>query len=32
MALFGKVFKALKQTRETISEAFDSVRKQKVSI
>ena len=32
MALLGKVFKALKQTRETISEAFDSVRKQKVSI
>ena len=32
MALVGKLFKALKQTRETISDAFDSVRKQKVSI
>ena len=32
MALVGKLFKALKRTRETISDAFDSVRKQKVSI
>ena len=32
MAFVGKVFKALKRTRETISDAFDSVRKQKVSI
>ena len=32
MALVGKLFKALKSTRETISDAFDSVRKQKVSI
>ena len=32
MAIVGKLFKALKRTRETISDAFDSVRKQKVSI
>ena len=32
MALVDKLFKALKLTRETISDAFDSVRKQKVSI
>ena len=32
MALVGKLFKALKRTRETISDAFDSVRQQKVSI
>lgn len=32
MALVGKLFKALKRTRETISDAFDSVRMQKVSI
>ena len=32
MAFVGKVFKALKRTRETISDAFDSVRKEKVSI
>ena len=32
MAFVGKLFKALKRTRETISDAFDSVRKQKVSI
>lgn len=32
MALVGKLFKALKRTRDTISDAFDSVRKQKVSI
>ena len=32
MKLVGKLFKALKSTRETISDAFDSVRKQKVSI
>ena len=32
MALVGKVFKAFKRTRETISDAFDSVRKQKISI
>ena len=32
MALFGKLFKALERTREKISDAFDSVRKQKVSI
>jgi len=32
MAFVGKVFKAFKRTRETISDAFDSVRKQKISI
>jgi fused signal recognition particle receptor len=32
MPFVGKVFKALKRTRETISDAFDSVRKQKISI
>ena len=32
MVLVGNLFKALKRTRETISDAFDSVRKQKVSI
>ena len=32
MAFVGKLFKALKRTRDTISDAFDSVRKQKVSI
>jgi signal recognition particle GTPase len=32
MACVGKLFKALKRTRETISDAFDIVRKQKVSI
>ncbi len=32
MALAGKIFKALKQTRDKISEAFDLVRKEKVSI
>ena len=32
MKLVGKLFKALERTREKISDAFDSVRKQKVSI
>ena len=32
MALAGKIFKALKQTRDKISDAFDLVRKEKVSI
>ena len=32
MEFVGKVFKAFKRTRETISDAFDSVRKQKISI
>tara|TARA_B110000196_G_scaffold305875_1_gene303921 strand:- start:755 stop:1651 length:897 start_codon:yes stop_codon:yes gene_type:complete len=32
MAFVGKVFKAFIRTRETISDAFDSVRKQKISI
>ncbi len=32
MALVGKIFKALKQTRDKISDAFDLVRKEKVSI
>ena len=32
MALGGKIFKALKQTRDKISDAFDLVRKEKVSI
>ena len=32
MALTGKIFKALKQTRDKISDAFDLVRKEKVSI
>ena len=32
MVLVGNLFKALKRTRDTISDAFDSVRKQKVSI
>ena len=30
MALAGKIFKALKQTRDKISDAFDLVRKEKV--
>ena len=32
MALVGNIFKALKQTRDKISDAFDLVRKEKVSI
>jgi fused signal recognition particle receptor len=32
MEFVGKVFKAFKRTRERISDAFDSVRKQKISI
>ena len=32
MEFVGKVFKAFKRTRETIFDAFDSVRKQKISI
>ncbi|MBT4149545.1 MAG: signal recognition particle-docking protein FtsY, partial [Candidatus Marinimicrobia bacterium] len=32
MVFAGKIFKALKQTRDKISDAFDLVRKEKVSI